>query len=86
MNLRQRSKNLLLLTVIHILFCFTLVAEEPVEIPLENFNQYKNTTDFLDTWTSRSDGYKNTLKENSYYYYIKEDSKNPLNKYSLCII
>lgn len=73
----------MLLAIISSLFCCIFSAEGPTVIPLDDFNQYKNTSDFFDTWTSRSDDHKATLRENSYYYYIKEDSKVPGNKY-LC--
>lgn len=73
----------MLLTVIYTFLCFIAASQQPIIIPLDNFDQYKDTSDFFDTWTSRSDGYKKTLKENSYYYYIKEDAKDPKNK-QLC--
>jgi hypothetical protein len=49
-------------------------------IELENFNSYKNTSEFLDTWKSRSKYYKNTLEDNSYYYYIKNREDKNSNK------
>ena len=43
---------------------------------IDNFNNYKTTKQFLKTWKSRSKGYKKTLKKNSYYYYIKNESSH----------
>ena len=42
-------------------------------IIVDDFSSYKDTSDFLDTWESRVDGYKKTLKQNSYYYYLRPD-------------
>lgn len=47
------------------------------EILVEDFNSYKNTSDFLKVWKSRTSGYKDTLEQNSYYYFLNDtDSKN----------
>ena len=51
-------------------------------ILVEDFNSYKDTSDFLDTWKSRVDGYKKVLKENPYYYYLRPD---PFEKNKKCL-
>jgi hypothetical protein len=57
-------------------------AENNIEIiNIDDFENYTDTKDFINTWKSRSDNYKETLKSNAYYYYIND--KNPKNKY-LC--
>jgi len=44
-------------------------------ILVDDFNSYKNTTDFLKNWKSRSSNYKKILEENSYYYFINDTNK-----------
>ncbi len=44
---------------------------------IDDFSSYKDTKDFLHTWKSRSSDYKKTLKENSYYYYLRPDPFDP---------
>lgn len=54
---------------------FNLVFLE--EILVDDFNAYKNTNDFLKIWKSRTSNYKETLDNNSYYYFLNDtDSKN----------
>jgi hypothetical protein len=63
--------------------CWSKKEEKEFIKYIENFNEYKDTNDFLSSWSSRDKGYEKTLENNSYYYYIKEDPKNNKNKY-LC--
>ena len=50
---------------------------------IDDFSSYKDTTQFLSSWNSRVDGYKQTLKDNSYYYYLRPDPLSKDKKY-LC--
>lgn len=51
-------------------------SQDTSTVLIDDFSSYKDTEDFLDTWKSRSNSYKKTLKENSYYYYLRPDPFN----------
>ncbi len=67
--------------VVGIIFSSLCYSQEIVTI--DDFSSYKDTTQFLNSWSSRVDGYKQTLKDNSYYYYLRPDPFNN-NKKCLC--
>jgi len=67
--------------VVGIAFSSYCYPQETVII--DDFSSYKDTTQFLSSWNSRVDGYKQTLKDNSYYYYLRPDPLSKDKKY-LC--